>query len=99
MLDNILRDEETMPAVKHQFARLPRLRRHGPGDADGRPARAGSRRQQVLAATGHALAFTTWRSLAREQGLDDSDAAELMCRLVGAAADAPSAAKTRNRRR
>lgn len=99
MLDNILRDEETMPAVKHQFAGF----RDYVGTARetlvaGRRVR-GRVRQQVLAATGHALAFTTWRSLTREQGLDDSDAAELMCRLVGAAADAPSAAKTRNRRR
>jgi hypothetical protein len=30
------------------------------------------------------LAFATWRSLAREQGLDDAQAADLMCRLVAA---------------
>ena len=40
----------------------------------------------VLAAIGHALTFGTWRSLAREQKLTDSQAAELMCRLVAAAA-------------
>jgi AcrR family transcriptional regulator len=34
------------------------------------------------AAIGHALAFPTWRSLAREQGLPDSDAVALMCALV-----------------
>jgi hypothetical protein len=39
----------------------------------------------VGATTGHALAFVTWRSLTVEQGLDDQQAAELMCRLVGAA--------------
>jgi hypothetical protein len=39
----------------------------------------------VRAAIGHALAFSTWQSLAREQGLDDEHAAELMCRFVAAA--------------
>jgi hypothetical protein len=46
----------------------------------------GKARARVLAAIGHALAFTTWRSLAREQELDDAEAAELMCRLVRQAA-------------
>ena len=41
---------------------------------------------QVQAAIGHALAFASWRSLAIEQGLDDDEAAELMRRLVAAAA-------------
>jgi hypothetical protein len=42
-------------------------------------------RKRQRAAIGHALAFATWRSLAREQGLDDAQAADLMCRLVAAA--------------
>jgi len=42
--------------------------------------------RRVLAAIGHALAFGTWRSLAHEQELTDSQAADLMCRLVAAAA-------------
>ena len=46
-----------------------------------------SRGRRVGAAIGHALAFTTWQSLAGEQGLDDRQAAELMCRLVESAAD------------
>lgn len=50
----------------------------------GRRAR-GRTRLQLQAAIGHALAFATWRSLAIEQGMDDDDAAELMCRLVAAA--------------
>jgi hypothetical protein len=33
---------------------------------------------------GHAIDFDTWRSLARTQGLDDGDAAELMVRLARA---------------
>jgi hypothetical protein len=31
---------------------------------------------------GHALAFDTWRSLVREQGLSDAEAVELMAGLV-----------------
>ena len=36
----------------------------------------------VVAAIGHALAFSTWRSLVQEQGLDDDQAADLMLVLV-----------------
>jgi len=44
---------------------------------------------RVLAATGHALAFATWRSLAREQGLDDAQATDLMCHLVASSSRGP----------
>lgn len=36
----------------------------------------------VTAAIGHAVAFSTWRSLVREQGLDEVDAVEMMVTLV-----------------
>jgi AcrR family transcriptional regulator len=82
MLANLHRDEALMPTVKqffggfHQFMGATRdvLMR-------GRGAR-GKARARVRAAIGHALAFGTWRSLAREEGLDDAEAAALMCRLV-----------------
>jgi AcrR family transcriptional regulator len=85
MMDNLLRDEATVPLVKQMFAGFHDYL----GTAQqvlmrGQRAR-GRARRRVLAATGHALAFTTWRSLAREQGLEDSQAVELMCRLAGAA--------------
>jgi len=48
---------------------------------------SGLARRRVRAAVGLALAFATWRSLAREQNLSDVSAAELMCRLVGMAAE------------
>ena len=38
--------------------------------------------RRTRAALGHALAFPTWRSLTREQGLGDADAIALMCVLV-----------------
>lgn len=46
----------------------------------------GRRRQLLLAAIAHALAFQTWHSLLRQQGLDDEQAVELMVCTVGCAA-------------
>jgi AcrR family transcriptional regulator len=85
MLANLHRDEATMSIVRERFSRF-----HAYRDAArdtllrGRGER-GNARRRVRAALGHALAFTTWRSLAREQGLDDREAAALMRALVAAA--------------
>ncbi|MFF0393523.1 hypothetical protein ACFYS8_33220 [Kitasatospora sp. NPDC004615] len=38
---------------------------------------------------GHAAAFSTWRSLCREQGLTDHEAVELMVTLAGAVGTKP----------
>jgi AcrR family transcriptional regulator len=89
MLENILRDEQTMPIVKRLFGAFRAyIETAHETLMAGRRSR-GEARRRVLAATGHALAFTTWRSLVREQGLDDTRAAELMCRLVAAASARP----------
>jgi AcrR family transcriptional regulator len=85
MMENLLRDEETMPTVKQMFGGFRDYIATARGTLMGGRRARGAARQRVLAATGHALAFTTWRSLVREQGLDDSQAADLMCRFVGAA--------------
>jgi len=85
MMDNLHRDELTMPLVAERFAGY-----HGYLAAArdlllrGRAAR-GRRRDEARAAIGHALAYSTWKSLAREQGLDDGRAVDLMCRMVNAA--------------
>ena len=85
MLENLLRDEDDVSFVKKRFAAF-----HGflAAVADilmaGRGPR-GHARRRVRAAIGHAIAFSTWSSLVREQGLDDDQAADLMCRLVAAA--------------
>jgi hypothetical protein len=50
----------------------------------GRPER-GRRRRRVEAALGHAVAFETWRSLVREQGLPAAEAVGLMAAMVEAA--------------
>jgi AcrR family transcriptional regulator len=51
----------------------------------GRPER-GKARRRTSAAIGHALAFSTWQSLVREQGLTVPDAVELMAAFVESAA-------------
>jgi AcrR family transcriptional regulator len=85
MMANVLRDEKTMPAVEQQ---LSFYRRYLVTARDVLMARRGLRgraRREVAAAVGHALAFRTWQSLVREQGLAAEGAVELMCRLVAAA--------------
>jgi AcrR family transcriptional regulator len=78
MMANLLRDESTMAVVANHVRGYRELLEHALDLlADGRTA--GTRKR---AAIGHALAFTTWRSLAREQQLDDREAVRLMCRLV-----------------
>jgi AcrR family transcriptional regulator len=82
MMDNLHRDELTMPIVAERFAGF---RGYIAAVRDmlmrGRHVR-GRRREDARAAVGHALAYTTWRSLAREQGLTDERAAALVCALV-----------------
>jgi AcrR family transcriptional regulator len=90
MMENILRDEETVPIVKQMFKGF----RDYIGAAHrvlmaGRRSR-GPARQRVSAAIGHALAFSTWRSLTREQQLDDAQATDLMRRLVETAPARPA---------
>jgi AcrR family transcriptional regulator len=85
MLANLHRDEAMMPIVRQLFGEFREfLSAADETLIDGRPVR-GRTRQRVRAAIGHALAFPTWRSLVREQGLDDAQATDLMCRLVAAA--------------
>lgn len=85
MLENLTRDEATVPIVAERFAAF-----HLYFDAArdtllaGRRLRGAARRRK-RAAIGHALAFTTWKSLVREQGLGDAEAAALMRSLVAAA--------------
>ena len=82
MMENLIRDEPVSELVQQHFAAY-----HGYIDAAreallrGRRAR-GRARARERAAIGHALAFTTWRSLALDEGLADDQAVELMVRLV-----------------
>jgi hypothetical protein len=45
----------------------------------------GVARRRTRAALGHAIAFSTWKSLVQEQGLTDAEAAALLGALVAAA--------------
>ena len=86
MMDNLHRDEVTMPIVRRLFSGFHEyLSAARDVLVRGRSVR-GRRREETRAATGHALAYTTWRSLTRDQGLNDAQAAELMGRLVAGAA-------------
>jgi AcrR family transcriptional regulator len=82
MLDNLFRDELTMPLVQERFAAF-----RGYLDVVRDTLVAGRRlrgraRRRTQAAVGHATAFSTWKSLVREQGLADAEAVELACRVV-----------------
>jgi AcrR family transcriptional regulator len=80
MLDNVLRDEATMPILTEL---LIRFREYMDAVHEilmaGRPSR-GPARRQVSAAIAHALAFSTWRTLTHQ--LTNKEAAELMVRLA-----------------
>ena len=91
MIANLLRDEDTNENVRRHFGAF-----RGYMDAArdvlmrGRRER-GQARARVRAAIGHALAFETWRSLVREQGLGNVQAARLMGGFVRATAGARAA--------
>jgi AcrR family transcriptional regulator len=87
MLANLHRDEQMVPAVRRTFRRGFRTYQEAARGVlmQGRRSR-GRRREVTQGATGHAIAFTTWRSLAREQGLSDEDAAAVASGLVRCAA-------------
>jgi AcrR family transcriptional regulator len=93
MLANLIRDEATNETVRRHFAVF-----HAYLEATrdilmrGRRER-GQARARVRAAIGHALAFQTWRSLVRDQGLGNAQAAELMSGLAREAAARRAAAR------
>jgi AcrR family transcriptional regulator len=84
MLANLLRDEDTVAVVRDRFAVFHALL----GAIEeiliaGRGLRGGARRRTGVA-IGHALAFSTWQSLAH-RGLSDAEAADLMTVLIDSA--------------
>jgi len=86
MLENLLRDEPASEIVRERFGVF-----HLYLDVTrdillaGRGLR-GAAKRRTAAALGHAVAFSTWRSLVCEQGLTPGAAAELMSELVASAA-------------
>jgi len=82
MLENLLRDEHVVDVLRERFQAY-----HSYLDAvadtlmAGRGIR-GTARRRARAAIGHAVAFSTWRSLVREQGLSQAEAVELAAGFV-----------------
>ena len=81
-MENLHRDERTVSLVRDRFAVFHEYQAALRESLVRGRSERGHRRDEVRAAIGHALAFPTWRSLVREQGLDDAQAVELMARLV-----------------
>jgi AcrR family transcriptional regulator len=81
MLGLLIRDLPVVPAVQSQF----RLPGYLDAAADvllaGRTER-GAARRRARAALGHAVAFETWLSLVRQQGLTSAEAIRLMERMT-----------------
>jgi AcrR family transcriptional regulator len=78
MIANALADSRDQPVMAPYLAHWGQV-----ADALTVPfAARGSRRTLLRAAIGLAVAFDTWRSLVRDQGLDDEQAVELALRLV-----------------
>jgi hypothetical protein len=78
MISRVLADVGDQPVMAPYHEHW---RKAGDVVADGWRVR-GRKRQRLRAAIGHALSFTTWRSLTHEQGLTDDEAIELIVRLV-----------------
>jgi AcrR family transcriptional regulator len=82
MYTSLLRDEPVVPIVHRLLGDFyGYLRAIQDLLMTGRRLR-GRAARRTRAAIGHALAFPTWRSLTRDQGLAGADALALMCALV-----------------
>jgi AcrR family transcriptional regulator len=89
MIELLNRDAAVLPSMQAQFRQF---MAYFDAAADtllrGRPER-GAARRRVRAAVGHAVAFETWRSLVRRQGLTDAEAVALVRAMAGGGPDAP----------
>ena len=82
MLDNLFRDESIVPLVADRFGAFRGyLAAVQETLMEGRMLR-GAAARRTRGALGHAIAFSTWKSLVREQGLSDKEAGILLCALV-----------------
>jgi len=82
MLTNIFRDLDAMEVVKEQFAPFALYMEALQKTLLAGHVKRGRRAARVRAAVGHAIAFTTWHSLVREQRLTPAEAVEMMCKLT-----------------
>jgi AcrR family transcriptional regulator len=88
MYSSLLRDEPFVPTLQRRLRDFYRyLNTIEDTLLAGRGLR-GRAARRTRGAIGHALGFTTWRSLVHEQGLVDDEAVALMCMLIENAAQA-----------
>jgi AcrR family transcriptional regulator len=82
MLSNLVRDLDLVEAVRVQFAMFLDYQQAAHDVLMAGRRGRGRRSRRASAVIGHAIAFTTWRSLVREQGCSLDEAVELMARLA-----------------
>ena len=81
-LAKLMRDAPRVPAIAVRMQALTDMLNHlADLLMEGRGLR-GAKRRRVRAAIGHALQLATWRSLARDQGLSNDEAVELVAKLA-----------------
>ncbi len=85
MLDNLFRDETSMPLVQERFAAFRGYLAAATNTLMAGRNLRGAARRRTQAALGHAIAFSTWKSLVRDQEINDTDAATLVRAFVAAA--------------
>jgi len=86
MIDKLLRDEQAVPVVAEKFAAYHQFVAIAAEILNRGRGLRGNAAKRTRAAIGHALAFRTWQDLTEAQGLGDAQAADVMSRLVAAAA-------------
>jgi AcrR family transcriptional regulator len=84
MTANVLRDLAVSPALREAALPFMQYWESVRTALDSGWTARGQRRTRLRAVIGHAVAFETWRSLARDQGLADAEVAQLMVRLARA---------------
>jgi AcrR family transcriptional regulator len=88
MLDNLFRDETTVPAVRQQFSGFRGYLKQARDVLTAGRGLRGDAHRRIQGAIGHAVAFSTWKSLVREQQLSNVEATALMASAVSSAAGA-----------
>lgn len=85
MLENLFRDEKTMPLIQERFATFRGYLAAARDTLMAERKLRGATRRRTQAALGHAITFSTWKSLVKEQSLTDADAVALLRAIVAAA--------------
>jgi len=88
MLDNLFRDESIVPFVGERFAVFRGFLAAAQETLMAGRNRRGAAARRTRGALGHAVAFSTWKSLVREHRVSDADAVILLCGLVAASSQA-----------